>query len=539
MKTSRAPNPNSSPQKPRLPIRITRTLATVRKNLDPPTVRFGLEVRDKARTFSLELNSRRIVLPPFWNKFTDLHLEGFLGHEHKHGSLDGLPYTFLNSKKHQAAAMASLNLPNAEVRRLLNCVYDAVINVRLFEGGFPMRETQQAWVDMFPVTAAEGEAYHLLQLVHKHFLKIALPPTAYESRVEAYPAFEQLLQTLSDLVRQQDGLKQEKDVGTVVKAVDLFRCLCESVSSDEGDPSLCSDGGEPTPDDARGDVAEAALDAGLDAKQLKDLLNDTSVSEEDARRLLEEAEESKARTGIWHSLMGFDRLHGDSGRPIYERELLRWRGRSVHRLDPMSVVLHRSEPSRWREKARRQILTVPHQGGTQGFEEVIVVLDISGSTKILLKGRMVFAYEQDVVHSAIAFARKHSLPVSVITFESRTATLALREKDHLKAAVLVSRLKATDGNSELWLAVERCLALSPKKALVAMVTDGGVSTTSLSPILKVSSQNEVVCMVVTADSTSNRFVEAVGGKLTTYWVRPDEAGRVMLDRLGRIESRRQ
>src|SRR5208283_4420538 len=129
-KTSKVPK--KLRQRP-LPARITRTLARVRKKLDPPAPFFKLEVRNNAKTFSLELVSRKITLPPFWKEFWNQHLEGFLGHEHKHGSLDGLPYTFLNSKKHQAATMASLSLPNAEARRLLNCVYDAVINVRLFE----------------------------------------------------------------------------------------------------------------------------------------------------------------------------------------------------------------------------------------------------------------------------------------------------------------------------------------------------------------------------------------------------------------------
>ena len=45
-------------------------------------------------------------------------------------------------------------------------------------------------------------------------------------------------------------------------------------------------------------------------------------------------------------------------------------------------------------------------------------------------------------------------------------------------------------------------------------------------------------MVVTADSTNNKFLEAVGGKVTAFWVRPDEAGRAMMDRLGKIELRR-
>ena len=434
--------------------------------------------------------------------------------------------------------MAKMDLSNSETRRLLNCIYDAVINTRLHEQGFPMRETQQAWVGRFPVTNAEGEAYHLLQLVHKHFLKINLPPTDYESRVERNPEFGQLIQTLTSLVRQQDSLNQEKDTDTICKAVELFRSLCESVSSDDGGGSVCSDGGEPTPAEAQGDVARTALDAGLDAQKLKDLLNDPELTDEDAQRLLDEAEEAKARTNIWHSLIGFDDLRGEGGRTIHERQLVRWRRGSVSRLDPMSLALNPQDPSKWRESVKRKFLTVQQPSDTHGFEEVVVIMDISGSTQLLMKGRTVFSFEQDVVHGAIAFAKRHHLPLSLISFESQAATLVRRETDYLKAALLVSKLRPSDGNSELELAVERTLEYSPRRALVAIVTDGGVSTESLSPIVRVSSENQVVCMVVTADSTNNKFLEAVGGKVTAFWVRPDEAGRAMMDRLGKTELRR-
>ena len=179
-----------------LPTRLSRAVASTRKKLNPSPPRFNVVLKPNSPTFSLEYLTRTITVPGFWKGFKQKLLLGFLGHEHKHGSIDGLPFNFVNRKKHEAACMATLQVSSHQAGRLLNCIYDAVINCRLQEQGFALKEAQQAWADKFPVTQGEGGEYHLLQLVFKHLLKITLPKTDYEASVEQRAEFKQLLETV-------------------------------------------------------------------------------------------------------------------------------------------------------------------------------------------------------------------------------------------------------------------------------------------------------------------------------------------------------
>ena len=516
-----------------LPTRLSRAVASTRKKLNPSPPRFNVVLKPSSPTFSLEYLTGTITVPGFWKEFKQKLLIGFLGHEHKHGSCDGLPFNFVNRKKHEAACMATLQISSHQAGRLLNCIYDAVINCRLQEQGFALKEAQQAWANKFPVTQGEGGEYHLLQIVFKHLLNIRLPKTDYEASVEQKPEFKQLLETVRKLIRQQDAMDQEKDVDTIVLGVRLFSELIERKDDDDGEGRLCTDGNdEPVPAELAGEVAEAAADAGLDAGQLKELLNDPDVTEEEAERALNEAEEGRANSAIWHSLIAFKGFEGSGGRTIKEPLLVRWSGHSVSRLDPTSVAVHADDPSKWRERKARPFATIPQPTDDSGFEEVIAVLDMSGSTKLVFGGRQVFAYEKDAVYSVLAFARKQRLSFTLVTFEDDASIVVQRDGDPLKAAKLLSHMRPTDNGSELGPAVSLCVAMHPLRALVVIITDGHVSTGDTAPLLQVSDRNEVVCIVVAPSVTDNALLSAYGDRLTTFQVKPDSAGHALIAQLG-------
>ena len=109
-----------------LPIRLSRAVASTRKKLSPSPPRFNIVLKPSSPTFSLEYLTGTITVPGFWKEFKQKLLLGFLGHEHKHGSCDGLPFNFVNRKKHEAACMGALNMSAHQAGRLLNCVYDSV-----------------------------------------------------------------------------------------------------------------------------------------------------------------------------------------------------------------------------------------------------------------------------------------------------------------------------------------------------------------------------------------------------------------------------
>ena len=412
------------------------------------------------------------------------------------------------------------------------CLHNSVINCRLQEQGFALKEAQQAWADKFPVTQGEGGEYHLLQVVFKHLLRITLPKTDYETLVVQKAEFKQLLETVRKLIRQQDAMDQEKDVDAIVLAVQLFSQLIERKDEDDGEGKLCTEGNEPVPAELAGEVAEAAADAGLDAGQLKELLNDPDVTEGEAERALNEAEEGRANSAIWHSLIAFKGFEGSGGRTIKEPFLVRWSGHSVSRLDPTSVAVHLDDPSKWRERKARPFATIPQSTDDSGFEEVIAVLDMSGSTQLVFGGRQVFAYEKDAVYSVLAFARKQRLSFTLVTFEDDASIVVKREGDPLKAAKLLSHMRPTDNGSELGPAVSLCVAMHPLRALVVIITDGHVSTGDTAPLLQVSDRNEVVCIVVAPSVTDNALLSAYGDRLTSFQVKPDSAGRAVTAQLG-------
>jgi len=70
-------------------------------------------------------------------------------------------------------------------------------------------------------------------------------------------------------------MQERKDANLVATAAYLLHSL---VAVQDGTEGECEDGDEPVPEDQRDKVAEIAQQVGLDAAQLKDLLDDPNIS---------------------------------------------------------------------------------------------------------------------------------------------------------------------------------------------------------------------------------------------------------------------
>jgi hypothetical protein len=508
------------------PPELMEAVEEVRARLRVPPPRFEVSVDERAPTFRSYYKAKKIVVPGYWKEFSKKNLLSYLAHEHKHCSVDGYPGSYIEGKRCQAVLMAMYGLSASLAHRALNALFDAIINTRLHEEGFAIKNAMNAWVKKFPIT--EGTTYHLLHILHKHLIKTTIPPTDYERDVEKMPAFSELLDYIKKLIREGDRMQERKDANLVATAAYLLHSL---VAVQDGTEGECEDGDEPVPEDQRDKVAEIAQQAGLDAAQLKDLLDDPNISIEKARELLAEATKGIARTEIWKSFHGFENTGSGSGRSIDEPYKKKWKGYNISKLDPLSVVLHKDDYSKWREKARRPFVTIDQPSSDNGFDEVIILLDRSSSTNVFYEGRPVFSYERDVAISAVGFARRENIPVSLILFDSEATVENVHDRHHIRIAEKIASMGPTDGSTDLGSAIDSCMQLNPKRALIAIVTDGAVAAGSFSSILRLSGQNRVVCAIVNPYVENSTLAMEANGKAIIIHVTPDRAGRTTMNLL--------
>ena len=161
----------------------------------PPPLK--LKEEEKAPTFGIDLSKMLVVAPGYWRELK--HTKELLGHEVKHGSADGLPYTYRNALRFEAEVMKWLGVPLETARLLLNVIYDVVVDLKVEKEGLNARGMNVEWLRRFPIKKEnEGTSYHLLQILYKDFFGTPLKKTRYEDAVRSNP----LYQKLKDLCRQ-------------------------------------------------------------------------------------------------------------------------------------------------------------------------------------------------------------------------------------------------------------------------------------------------------------------------------------------------
>ena len=492
----------------------------------PPPLK--LEVDEKAPTFAVDLSQMLVKAPKYWQELK--HLKELLGHETKHSSSDGLPYTYLNALKHEARVMRELDIDLGTAAGILNIVYDVVVDLRVAKEGLDAEGMCIEWLDRFPVNPqAEGSSYHLLQIVYKDLFGTQLKETEYEKQLGQTTDFENLKTTLKELTY---GTKNNEAQTTelVVAAAALVAKLSRSehpqnnqqkgkqpgdVGFDRGDPNV------------RADAAEIGLDAGLSNYQLAQLLD---VDEDELDKALKEAAENKVRTALWTTLLGFKGLFSSkSKQEIKEPTSQKWKPYSK-RLDPSSTIKAPDDPRKWREKYEETALTIEQEGESGGFSKLIMLIDCSGSTIAPYGSKTVLGYIKDAAYSLIAYAKKSKLPAASIAFSSNSWILTSESKDYVEHGRKIFMLKPLD-STNLESAVQLTARLKPNKALVALLTDGFVSQQHLQQLALQTQANKVIAALVTVKADSMENMKPITDKVQLFSVKPDEAGKTIISAL--------
>jgi len=480
----------------------------------PPPLKIGVE---RVPTFAVDLSRMAVKVPEYWGEI--VHLKELLGHEIKHASADGLPYTYRNALKHEAHVMKRLGISLGTVKNILNIVYDVVVDLKVAEEGLDARGMCAEWLQRFPVTA-EGSGYHLLQVICKDFFNTSLDTTEYEERLRRSTGFEALKKVLRSLASAKPS--QEKDLELVAEAAELVASLSNigeeplsDVAFDRGDPNV------------RAEAAEIGLDMQLSDEQLAELMG---VGKDRLEEALDEAAEDKVRTALWSRILGFKELFTASSLlELKEPVLRRWKPYSK-RVDPSSVAKAPDDPRKWREPAVETVLTVEGEGEAGGFSKLILLIDCSGSTADIHMGRAVLGYIKDAAYGLIAYAKQFGLPAVSIAFQSSAWTLTRESRNYVEHAKKIFLLRS-DGGTNLEVAARLASSLKPDKALVALITDGLVDEESLKRFAEQSRVNRVVAAVVASGAGGLERVQIVGDRVQIFTVKPDSAGQTIVSSL--------
>jgi hypothetical protein len=535
-------------QKPELaPKELVDVALEVRRNLFPPPPQGVTIMLDKgASTFSSSYADMTIYVPPTWNTFKPDHLRAHMSHEHEHMSIDGLPSSFLESKRIEANIMKKLATSNDEAHTFENIVSDAVIDTTLNNKGFPMREAQEDWIARNgPIV--QGSGFHVLQMVYSETMGVNVPKTALGNRIKAYPAFQRLVSDVLQLVKEQEACRVEKNVDLIVDAALQLQSLITTHTQQGG---ACGSGrGQATPASQGSAVAGIGIQAGLDATQIKDLINNNEINTDEA---IADISKDMTRQLIWDSILPFNVLEGSSSQmAIYQKLNKRWSGGDVSKLNPITVAKNKYEPTKWKKKYTAVFRYIAQENQSFGFKSFIAVIDVSSSTDLLFKDRTVLYWETITAVRSLAYAKKNRIPASLIYFGNRAMTAERDSKDWvgvgtraISTLAHVSKLRMqTGGNTVIVSALAAVKKLTPNEAFILIVTDGSVNEAEQAgaQILDLAKNNRVIISLVTEDPSKTSLKEQVARfnnkGVYMFAVRPEEAGKLVLQDL--LKKQRQ
>ena len=224
----------------------------------PPPLK--LKEEEKASTFAVDLSKMLVTAPKYWRKLK--YTKELLGHEVKHGSADGLPYTFKNALRFEAETMRLLDLPLTTVRNILNVVYDAVVDLRVAKEGLDAKGMNQEWLKRFPIKKeVEGTSYHLLYIMYKDLFGVRLKKTQYEAWVRSRSEYRRLLQIIRGLAEEGGLYREERSVEEIVEAAHLISRLSRVVEMPQNRGDVGFNRADP---EVRSEAAEIGMDMGLD-----------------------------------------------------------------------------------------------------------------------------------------------------------------------------------------------------------------------------------------------------------------------------------
>jgi hypothetical protein len=484
----------------------------------PPPVK--VEEKEKADTFSVDLRAMEMHVPGFWKKLKTT--PELLAHEYKHASGDGLPYTWQQALRYEAATMAQTGLQLAQTKRLLNAVYDAVVDQRVAAENMDAKGMCEEWLTVYPVKPEfVGTTYHLLQIIYKDLFSTNLSETPYEKSVRNSSAYRKLLSLTRNMAAGDHAVE------TVVEAAQIMNQLSRLGEQQGGGGDVQFGRGDK---EVQSEAVEAGLDAGLSGDQLADFVG---VPGDKLNETIDSCAEDKVREALWQQILSFKELFsGKTFMTLEETGLRPWKAYSK-KIDPQSIARNPSDPRKWREPVVHETIKIEQPGEEGGFTKVILLIDCSGSTGRTYKDKTVISYIKSAAYGLIAYAKKYRIPLVTIAFSDDAMLLANEKDDYLKHAVKLFKLRPLS-NTNLDRAVHFTSKVKPDKALIALMTDGQVRQGDIDLLLKHTSANKVVIAVVDVDQQGINTVKTASSKAALYIVKPDVTGKILVQYLDSV-----
>ncbi|MEM3895539.1 MAG: hypothetical protein QW426_09005 [Thermofilum sp.] len=458
----------------------------------PPPLKFRVD--DSVGTAAVDLHNGYVTVSSASLKSP--YAREFIAHEFKHASADGLPYTLLNAKRHEGLVIKDLSIDARMAQKVLNMVYDIVVDYKLHLAKFNVKGFQEHIVSFSPVTR-EDDWWGKLNGLYRSLVG------ANVGGVNPPPSIVKAVKKLARDDRPYD------DGERIVALASYFGFSKESLPenvplSDRIDFTV--------PPEIITEVMEIAVDLDMDAVEMEMFLGDVG----DPNVVLAEV----ARKKIWNNILTFSEIMS-AGTTSPFNVLCRERAKPYSvKLDPVSVYMYPDDPRKWKEKRGRRVFDVPHAGGMGGFSEVIALLDVSGSTAGIVRGKSILSYEKDVVAGLAALATVKRYKFTVIPFHSTFTILSGRPVN-----VMAQVLALTPGGDTLLGKPAEVLKLK-KNSLIAIVTDGEVFQSDVEVYSGIAKKNRVVIVVVNENYEVVKKVDVEGVKV--YYVRPSEAERIVL-----------
>jgi len=458
----------------------------------PPPLKF--EVDERVGTSAIDLYHGKVSVAPA--HLASNYIREFVAHELKHASFDGLPYTLLNAKRHEAIVMRELKLSARMAERILNLVYDIVIDCKLSGQGFNIKGFQEYVVSMSPVSNPLDQWGRLNGLYR----------TLVKANVPGMDPPAQVVKEVKSLVKCNTPWKEDLAIARIAS---YFAVASEG----EAPPNLgCGAVSFGVPEEMVSDVLMMGIEASLSETALRDFVGrDFNVDDTLAE---------VARRKIWENILAFKDLIGFGGNMPFDVAWTRRAKPYSVKLDPLSVSSHPDDPRKWKERYRRRVSEVEAPGGSGGFSEVIAILDRSDSTSMTVGGKQVISYEKDVVAGLAAFCLRRRLRLTVIPFSDDYAVIS---GDPVRVVKESLRIKP-NGSTEIWKPSRELK--NKRNSLVAIVTDGEIDPSDMESYRSAVKRNRIIAVVVNADAKKAEAVSCAGIKV--YIVNPTEASNVVI-----------
>lgn len=500
----------------------------------------------KAGTFSIDVSKGNMIIPD-WHNEKDVWpaIHEYVVHEFNHGRICGIPYSFIEQKRLEAAIMGGLECKRGKAGGLLNTIGDIVNDVfvhgKEFHGyTFDMQRAQEIWVKRFPPAGGSSgrhagknpstqasqssnssqkpriTSYYILCLLYQSFVGGNI---LKDDNITSRSEFRQLKSDITTLIEQAATNPEMKDTRAVVDAAKMINALCDDVEED-----TCMSSRPATPEELQ-QIAQFAVEFGLSGTEFSDLVNENNLTPDEARELLYKARRLRSAEMVYKSQVGFREFIGGAGEPIYAPSTRGFRP-SDRDVAIESVALYPHDPRRWRTPTKYVLTNIPTKYDKElGFKKVIAILDISGSTGAPYQGRPVITHEWDTLASLVGFVMDNHLKLDCYLYNHLVIPVKGAPMDILTKVQDYHPGGSTDLGSPL------TKVRNETDCLIVVITDGEVNNSDVLMVESLTKHNKVIGMIINQDYEGTAVVDTRVKGFTLYTASPGNGQRVIFSEL--------